>query len=368
MALAQLLNVPIHTWPASDSFRYIRDFLACRNGIADFTPSGPNPGPGYEIVDEYYAAAQNPLMSGDLCVFKSFGEANSYPHYLKLTFGANTHGMAVYLHWDAATHTGWAGAGANAGTIHFDNYQGVLSIHADLDELHIITQYRQGSNVIANRHQAFGRLKPDMTLYDGTAARCETVILPSANQIIRLDIWPTWAAVGRKIFNWDTKSAHILTITGVNEAARTITVANSFDKDAGSRLAEDLCIFAYVAGTTANSGDALGTANLYQTGPGRGILSTPRTTNTRVFTSNIATLTDMHYGHRLGGDVWLGTEAANTQSVYGRFALMKQTSLVENAIMLPNDHGYAWVDETTGQAWRSYRCYNNRWVALKEAT
>lgn len=345
MALAQLLGASLNS--EAKVFMTIRDFLAAANGIDDYSPSGPNPGPGYEIVDESYASSATDPSSGDWCVLRSFGEAGSYPVYHRLSFGATSHGLGTWLHWDVATHTGVMGA--NTGSMIHHNGAGdvLLYIHADLDEAHIIIKPRALSFYYWT---PFGRIKPNCLTYDGTAVQLVAPLEMGDNVDIALHTWPPWAAVGKKIYNWDTFGIHELAISAVDAVSRTITVDKAYPKYVESWLAEDVCVYTYYSYSADLTSD--------------GIVAVPNRTSlytsTRCYGTPLSAtdmLIDSKYGDRYAADVWIGAGG----NLRGRFGLLRTTGVITG-------QSVAWQDED-GNAWRLYKPYNSpRYIALREAT
>lgn len=360
MALCQLIN---QVFQSPDvCFRTIRDFLAAADGIDDFTPSGPNPGPGYEIVDESYNSGDPAdTTADDWCVLKSKGEAGTYPIYLHFKFGTNYHRIGMYLGWDATAHRGiGANIGYNDNIYHNGAGLGVLYIHADLDEIHIVIKPQ---NVSSRYWCPFGRLKPDHLLYDGTAVLVAGVIAAGTDVTITLPSWPGWAEVGRKIYSWDEATGDLneLEITAASETAGTITVAQAWARAAGSWLAEDLFCF-------------VGYDSSHSPGNGTSVYGIPRRAGTSLtsrydykFLVNGYTVgVDGKYGRRLLTDILVlrgeGYES-NGPEMRGRLALARQSF---NWLTPSGAQGVAMTDEA-GQNWRLYTVYSDRVIAFREA-
>ena len=348
MALRQLINKSCNSPDAV--FRTIRDFLAAANGIDDFGAGGPNPGPGYEIVDASYASGDpTSTTNGDWCVLRSHGEANSYPVYVRLNFGVSQHGINPYLHWDAENHVGALGMARNTNVYHNGAGEVLLWIYADLDEIHIVIRPQSGSNYFWH---PCGRLKPDMLLYDGAAVRVEAAVEAGENTEIGLPSWPGWAEIGRKIYSWDASGLNVLTITGVDEARRVIAVDRSWAREAGSWLAEDLLLFA----ASAHNSTAGGSETLYMRPShldAEGAVSGSVAGN--AILPAVAGM-DAKYGRRYGCDVWL----QRTNEIRGRLANARSSRYSASP------QGAAWTDDE-GRGWRLHTVYNGSVMAFREA-
>ncbi len=349
MALAQLLNRACNSPDAV--FRTIRDFLLSDpDGIDDFGPSGNNPGPGYELVDASYASG-NPAdtTTGDWCVLRSHGEANTYPHYLRLSFGAAQHGINVALHWDSDEHVGYGLTTRNTNINHNGAGEVRLYIHADLDECHIIILPRATTTWFWH---PCGRIKPDHTFYDGAAVQVSAAIAAGSDTTITLPSWPAWAEVGRKIYNWDTSGLHELEIVAASESTRVITVASSYDKAAGSWLAEDIFLY-----TVSSYNTAAGASNWLYGLPDRAAAASG---SLAVAAFNGAfpgfSGTENKYNMRYGVDIWLH-RAGEVRGRLGNARYSNQS---------PASPGEAWVDDK-GQPWRLYTVYSGAGMAFREA-
>lgn len=361
MALCQLIN---QSFQSPDvCFRTIRDFLAGADGIDDFTPSGPNPGPGYEIVDASYASGDPAdTTAGDWCVLKSNGEAGTYPLYLHFLFGTSRHRLTAWLGWDAENHMGNGPAIGSLNNIYHNGAGlGALYIHADLDEIHVIIRPQNSNNWYWH---PFGRLKPDHTLYDGTAAQVAAVVEAGTDVTIALSAWPLWAEVGRKIYNWDeaTGLIHELEITAASEVARTITVAQAWAKAAGSWLAEDMLCFVGYNDTPAYASSSDSVTGV----PRRSGLNLVERYAYRFGINEQLPGMDMKYRHRALTDIWVmrgaGAES-NAPEMRGRLTLARQshTNLDPAGVQ-----GVAMTDEA-GENWRLYTVYSTRVIAFREA-
>lgn len=357
MALRQLIN---QVYQSPDvCFRTIRDFLAGVDGIDDYTPSGANPGPGYEIVDEHYNSG-NPAdtTAGDWCVLKSNGEAGTYPHYLHFIFGTTRHKMTLYLGWDNDTHNGLGGPiGYYDNIYHNGAGLGTLYIHADLDECHIVIKPQ---DVTALYWHPFGRLKQDHTLYDGVPMRVVSPIAAGDEVTITLPNWPGWAAVGRKIYSWDDSGAlNELTITAVNDNILTITVAQAWNRTAGSWLAEDVFFFApYDSSNSPGSS----TSNLYGLPRRVGVMTNQYTY--ALLVNNYTVGLDGKYDDRLLTDILVVRGwgyVTEGPEMRGRLALARQSFN-----WLGESQGVPYTDNA-GQNWRLYNVYYDRVIAFKEA-
>lgn len=348
MALAQLLNRSCNSPDAV--FRTIRDFLISANGIDDFTPSGNNPGPGYELVDASYASGDpDNTTTNDWCVLRSHGEAGTYPHYLRLVFGSTLHQIWLYLHWDAATHTGFAPVGTTNGNVYHNGAgQVAIWLHADLDEIHPVIR-PQGQSYYY--WTAFGRLKPDHLAYSGQAVQVAAAVEAGDDVVITLPSWPDWARVGRKVYNWDTASLHELEIAAASEAARTITVARSWAKNAGSWLTEDLLLFchrSYNYGVRSN--------DIFAGLPPRsGAPATQQWYWCGVLQSFWAL--DNKYGRH----VTMTMPVMRANEYRGSLALIRDAYRWGAA-----NPGEAWTDEA-GLPWRVYPAYSGSDIILREA-
>lgn len=341
--LAQLLNRSCNSPDAV--FRTLRDFLSATDGIDDFSPSGNNPGPGYELVDASYASGSpDDTTTGDWCVLRSHGEAGTYPTYIRLNFGATQHGINIGLGWDAASHVGFAFTNRQTNIYHNGVGNVGLYIYADLDEIHIVMLPRSSSNWYWH---PCGRLKPGATFYDGSVVLVAEPIQAGADVEIAMPTWPGWAEVGRKIYSWDQSSIHELTIAAASEASRTIAVDTAYDKAAGSWLAEDLAIF------TNSSHNSSATEGRWVIPP----RIAPFTTAIAAYTElpNMPGL-DGKYGVRYGCDIWIrGTNEIRgtlTNARLSRYATAAQ--------------GEAWTDDE-GQSWRLHTAYNGVVMAFREA-
>lgn len=301
--------------------------------------------------------ATRPTPRHDWCVLRSNGEAGTYPHYLRMRFGATVHNISLYLHWDAETHSGWAevgptGSGSTVGNVYHNGAgQVLLWLHADLDEIHLIIKPQAQNN---HYWTAYGRLKPDHLCYSGQAVQVPAAIEAGEGVVIALPSWPDWAEVGRKIYNWDTASLHELTITAVNEATRTITVAAAYNKASGSWLVEDMLLFCHRSyGYQVRGNDILTglpqRANTAQGQPGQN----------NYYVSNLYYLwsVDGKYDKKLSYDILIFRQ----NEFRGRLALMRDAYQWGTT-----GQGLAWEDET-GQPWRVYTAYNSNNIILKES-
>lgn len=352
MPLHQLLNRSCNS--PDVVFRTIRDFLAAANGIEDFTLGGQCPGPGYNIVDASYASGDpGNTTANDWCVLKSTGEAHSYPVYIRLNFGATQHGINPYLHWDSDTHAGFGGIARTTNIYHNGAGDVLLNIYADLDEIHIVIKPRSVNNYYWH---PCGRIKPDMLLYDGVALQCSSPITAGNGTVIPLPSWPAWAAVGRKIYNWDTTSLHELEITAIDTTGMTVTVAESFAKAAGSWLAEDVALYT----ATSHNADAAGsgsTGALHILPTRAGAVTSAQTV---MVMPNIVGQDDK-YSNRYACDIWLSRTASGVNEVRGRLANARLSRAAASA------QGEAWTDED-GLPWRLHTVYNGVTIAFREAT
>lgn len=346
MALRQLLNRSCNSPDAV--FRTIRDFLVAQNGIDDFRPGGSNPGPGYEIVDASYASGDpTNTTSGDWCVMRSHGEANSYPVYMKLDFGATMHSLNPYLAWDSAGHSGNMGL-ARSNVYHNGAGDVTLYIYADLDEIHIVIKPQS----IANWYWSVcGRLKPGMTVYDGAALQVSSAIPAGANTTISMPSWPGWAEVGKKLYSWDASGLGEVEISDADVANLTVTLASSAARTAGSWLVEDAFVFAS-AGGTSGTAQAGGNNSLY------GLPNRDGVTTATAYTPILPAISgnDGKYGDRFTADIWIQRDG----EVRGRFALARVSRFA------PSAQGEAWTDEA-GNNWRLHTVFNNTGMAFREA-
>ena len=354
MALCQLVNQGFQS--PDVCYRTIRDFLAAADGIDDFTPSGPNPGPGYEIADASYASGDPAdTTAGDWCVLKSSGEAGTYPHYLLFTFGTLVHKIVMYPGWDATTHRGTGPInGYEENIYHNGAGLGTLYIHADLDEIHIII--RPQATTTYYRHP-FGRLKPDHLFYDGEAVRVAGAIGAGANVTLNLPVWPGWARAGGKIYNWDANDYRELTITAASEAARTITAAQAWDMSPGSWLAEDVFFFVGINRYHAPGG---GYASVYGR-PSRSLDASQQIQ----YALNVCEYmpgNDIKYGERVLADIWVARQYYQQGEMRGRLALARGS----HTALGNNEQGVAWTDEN-GENWRIYSINSQRVIAFREA-
>lgn len=343
MALAQLLGASLNS--EAKVFMTIRDFLAAADGIDDYTPSGPNPGPGWEIVDESYASGDpmNPT-SNDWCVLRSFGEAEAYPVYIKLTFGATYHGISAYLAWDEGLQVGLVGVSQTENIRHLGAGEVLLYIHADLDEIHIVIKPRGVTDYFWSAH---GRIKPNLLTYDGAALQVAGAVQAGSGVVIPLPSWPGWAVPGRKIYHWDATSIHELTITAADDAAQTITVETAYNKAAASWLAEDLFVFVF-SGSTATLNGNSGFAGV----PSRQSAGSSITCGNSALSMRYG-YNDGKYGDRFSADIWLYNDNQNNPQCRGRLGLLRATAPLATG----SGQAVAWQDEER-QNWRLYRIYN----------
>ena len=375
MAYAMLLEQDILNNPCVESFRYIRDVLSSRNGIADFSPGGPNPGPGYEIVDEYYASSDADAPGdGDWCVLRSFGEAGTYPHYLTLIcYTYPEHSMTTSLYWNVDTHKQYISAclTTNRKNIFHGGISGKirLSIYADLDECHILTNGRNG---FLWDWSVFGRISPDNLMYDGTAVQ----VVAKINGRLQLPSWPSWAAEGKRVFIWGYDNtngeAFILQalITDADEATRTIvmgTLNGATIGDVSYWITEDLCIFSthepYNPINFYYSSDNI----VYQSYAALPYCSGPiqpytRTRAVQAVAAELAYLTyligvfnykqtyDHKYIQQFHTDLIL-IGYSNINAVYGRLKIPKILSFYNRE----NNALYNEYTDGNGNIWRSYR-------------
>ena len=338
MALKFVRNIAAAS-PA-ETFRHIRDFLIASNGIADYSATGV----GYTVVDSSYAGGNSSAPApGDWCVLASNGEADSYPLYYRLEFGTtNRHRIKIYLGWNATTHTG-IGEAYSGDNIEHGGAASTISIHADLDEIHIIINPSASANTFWH---PFFRLTS--TTYSGDALPVAAAIAAGSNVDITLPSWPPWAEAGKIIYNWDGTGMHLLTITAIDQAGLTITVATSYAKSAGSWLAEDLCY-----GVPKDGWSSITSVCCVPQRSG----SLTDTTYAIVYPAIASLGPDSKYGHRFVADLFVATAG----ELHGKFKLARETSA-------PSAQGAAWVDIATGQAYRIYTAYSGKHTAIMEAT
>lgn len=349
MARRQLINRYCNSPDAV--FRTIRDFLSASDGIDDFSLTGDNPGPGYEIIDSSYTSGDpGNTTSGDWFVLRSYGEGNTYPVYLYFEFGAQYHTMRPYLHWDPEAHAGRLGVNSTNNVYHNGAGDVIVYIYADLIAVDVVIKPRAVTNYYWN---VCGRINESDTLYDGSVAQSSIEIPAGDNVAVSLPFLPTWARVGAKIYCWGTNQSGVwtiseLSISGIDAQTSTITVSNDVNYQSGAYMTEDLTIYCNAGGQ-----HNVGTTSSFTCFPGRGNVSAQSPGNAVV--PGISGK-DGKYGDRFACDIWLnGT--AELRGILSNVRLTRETVSTQ---------GQAWVDQD-GIPWRLHTVHSGVPLAFREA-